>query len=190
MSMLANIVFVMAEGEPHRDDNGQIVTHSWIWPEKAELIYGTISSIIIFALLWKFAGPAIVKGFNARTERIRAELDAAATAQAEASAEAERIRTAKGDIDAERQRLFAEADAQAEALLADGRARLEQEVAELESRASAEVEAMGGRAGDELRAEIARIASEATDRVLAGGLDGDTQQALIESFISTVGASR
>ena len=71
MSLLANIVFVMAEGEPHRDDNGQIVTHSWIWPEKAELIYGTIASIIIFALLWKFAGPAIVKGFNARTERIQ-----------------------------------------------------------------------------------------------------------------------
>jgi F-type H+-transporting ATPase subunit b len=190
MSLLANIMFVMAEGEPHRDSNGQIVTHSWIWPEKAELIYGTISSIIIFALLWKFAGPAIVKGFRARTERIRDELDAAAKAQADAAAEAERIRTAKGDIDAERQRLFAEAEAQAEALLVDGRARLEQEVAELEARSETELAAVGSRAGDELRSEIARIASEATDRVVADGLDHDTQQRLIESFISTVGASR
>ena len=31
-------------------------------PSEAELIYGTIASLIIFALLWKFAGPAIEEG--------------------------------------------------------------------------------------------------------------------------------
>jgi len=189
MNLLANIIFVMAEEGPHLDDNGQIVTHHWLLPERSELIYGTISSIIIFALLFKFAGPAIVKGFNGRSERIRAELDGAATAHAEAIAEADSIRTAKGDIDAERQRLFAEADAQAESLLVEGRARLEQEVTELEQRATAELAAASTRVGDELRAEIARIAAEATENVVRGGLDGDTQQSLIESFISTVGAS-
>ncbi len=189
MSLLTNIILVMAEEGPHRDDNGQIVTHHWLWPERSELIYGTVSSILIFALLYKFAGPAIVKGFTARTERIRVELDASATAQAEANAEAASIRTAKGDIDAERQRLFAEADAQAEALLVEGRAQLEIDVADLEQRADNELVAAGSRVGDELRAEIARIASEATDNVVAVGLDSATQQALIESFISTVGAS-
>ena len=83
----------------------------WLWPEQAELIYGSISSLLIFGLLWKFAGPAIKKAMSDRTERIQNELDESATAKTEAEAEAADIRQAAGDIDGERQRLFAEADA-------------------------------------------------------------------------------
>ncbi|MDA3038395.1 MAG: hypothetical protein O3C27_02495 [Actinomycetota bacterium] len=189
MIALLNTLILAAEGEPHRDDNGQVVTHSWILPEAAELIYGTISSIIIFALLYKFAGPAIKKGFNDRTARIQQELDATSQAQADATAEAATIMQAKGDIDAERQRMLDAADAQGEMLLAEGRVRLDQEIAELEARAASEVESGASRAGDELRAEITRTAAMATERILAGGIDPDAQQALIEGFISKVGAS-
>ena len=161
----------------------------WLFPADAELIYGTISSLLIFGVLWKFAGPPIRKAMADRTERIQNELDESATAKAEAEAEAAQIRQAAGDIDAERQRLFADADAQAEQLLADGRARLETEVAELEARADADIASAAGRAGDELRAEISRLASVATDQVMAGGLDANAQQQLIESFIQKVGAS-
>ena len=48
---------------------------------------------------------------------------------------------------------------------------------------------MGSRAGDELRAEIARLSHAAVDHVVKGSLDDSTQQELIESFISRVGAS-
>jgi F-type H+-transporting ATPase subunit b len=182
-------IFVAAEGEPYRDDNGQIITHHWLWPEQAELIYGTISSILIFGLLYKFAAPAIKKGFAGRTERIQAELDASASAIAEANEEAAQIRLAKGDIDSERQRLFAEADVSAEARLVDGRARLEQEVAELEARAAAELASSGDRANDELRAEIAAAAMAATEVVIAESFDPATHHDLIEGFIQKVGSS-
>lgn len=189
MKTLSLLAAVADEG-PHRDENGQIVTHSWIWPEQAELIYGTIASLLIFALLWKFAGPAIKQGFTGRTARIQAELDASATALAEAETEAAEIRQARGDIDAERQRLFAEADEQAEGVLADGRSRLEAEVADLEARAETEIESASGRVNDELRGEITRIANTATERLLAdGAIAESTKQDLIEAFISRVGAS-
>jgi len=161
----------------------------WLLPADAELIYGTVSSLLIFGLLWKFAGPAIKKAMADRTDRIQSELDESAAAKADAEAEAAQIRQAAGDIDAERQRLFAEADAHAEQLLADGRERLETEIAELEARADADIAATAGRAGDELRAEISRLASAATDQLVAGGLDDATQQELIEGFIQKVGAS-
>lgn len=178
-------MFIAAEGkllDPARSP-------SWIWPEKAELIYGTLASLIVFGALYKFAGPAIKKAMAARTEGIQNELDASAAAKAEAEAEAANIRKAAGDIDAERQRLFADADAQAELILTEGRARLEAEVTELQNRAASDVALSGSRAGDELRAEISRISLAATDQVLAGGLDAATQQDLIEAFISKVGAS-
>ena len=145
---------------------------------------------MIFGLLWKFAGPAIKKAMSDRTERIQNELDASATAKTEAEAEAADIRQAAGDIDGERQRLFAEADAQAAALLVDGRESLEHEVAGLHTRADADIASAGGRANDELRAEISRLSNAATERLLAtGAIDAATQQDLIEGFISKVGAS-
>lgn len=183
-----NLITILAadSGEPI-DDARSINT---FLPADAELIYGTIASLAIFYLLFRYAGPPIKKAMAERTERIQNELDESAEAKSDAEAEAAQIRQAAGDIDAERQRLFAEADTQAEAVLTEGRARLDQEVAELEARADADIAAAGGRVNDELRSEISRLANVATDRVLADGAIGDaTQQELIESFIARVGAS-
>jgi F-type H+-transporting ATPase subunit b len=158
------------------------------WAADAELIWGTIASLIIIGALFKFAGPVVKKAMAARTAGIEQELDESAQDQTSALAEASDIRQAAGDIDAERQRLIAEADAQAEALLIEGRARLETEVAELNARADADIVSASGRVSDEMRAEIARLANAATERTLAAGvIDAGLQQQLIEAFIQNVG---
>ena len=180
---------VGADGHDIPFDDKGYTTINPILPPKWELIIGSAASIIIFALLYKFAWPLIKKSFADRTARIQKELDDAAAAKAAAENEAARIRQAKGDIESERSRLYAEADTQAEALLADGRARLDAEVAELEARADADVAAAAGRGSDELRVEIARHAGVAVDRIVAGTLDAAAQQDLIEGFIARVGAS-
>jgi F-type H+-transporting ATPase subunit b len=153
------------------------------------MLFGIPASVLVFFLLWKFAGPAVKKGMAARTAKIQAELDSGEADRAAAEAEAAQIRQAKGDIAAERDRLLAEADVQAAALLEDGRARLTQEIAELEARAEAELAAAAGRWADELRAEIARLSIAAVDHLVSVTLDDATQQELIENFIATVGAS-
>jgi F-type H+-transporting ATPase subunit b len=184
MNLQLGILVAAEDIDPARSPNPII-------PEAAELIYGSIASIIIFALLWKFAGPAIKKAMADRTARIENELEESAEAKATAEAEAAEIRQAAGDIDAERQRLFAEADAEAAALLEQGRVRLDEEIAEMEARADADIAATAGRAGEELHQEISRLAAAATDQVLAGGVvDDATQQQMIENFIQKVGASR
>jgi F-type H+-transporting ATPase subunit b len=181
--------FVGAE-EIVTDSDGNVVTHHWLFPELAEIIFGGLASIIVFAVIYWKAGPAIKKSFNARTERIQKELDGAAADKAAAATEAQGIRQAKGDIAAERARIMAEAKAQAESILAEGRTRLVTEVEELEARSAAEIEASRGRVGDELRAEISRLSSAAVDHVVSGSLDDATQQELIENFIARVGAAQ
>lgn len=165
-------------------------THHWLLPETAEIIYGGLASVLVFALLIKFAGPALKKGLAARTERIQKDIDAAAAAKNAAESESARIRTALGDINAERTRLLAEADAQAATLLSEGRARITAEVADLEAKAEADIAASAARSGDELRAEISRLSSVAAERAIVATLDAKTQQDLIENFISNVGAAR
>lgn len=161
---------------------------SWILPEKAEYIYGGLSSIIIFTLLWKFAGPQIKKGLAARTERIQKELDSSSSARKDAEAEAARIRSALGDISAERARILAEADAQAAALLTEGRVRIEVEMRDLQAKAESDIATATARSSDELRAEIARLSSIAAESAVTSALDDGIKQSLVEDFISKVGA--
>ncbi|MBI5089769.1 MAG: hypothetical protein HZB15_13180 [Actinobacteria bacterium] len=164
-------------------------TPSKFWPESYEMWFGVPASLIIFGLLFKFAGPMAKKAFAARTTKIQGELDAAEADRSAADTEAAQIRTAKGDIEGERARILADAEAQAAAIREDGAARIAAEVAELEARADADIVAASGRADAELRAEIARLSSAAVDHVVTGSLDAATQQELIENFIQRVGAS-
>lgn len=177
-------------GEEYGTDSKGVTTHSAWWPETAEIVYGTIATVLVVGLIVKFGGPAVKKAMAARTERIQKELDAAAADKAAAATEAEQIRRAKGDIEAERARILGEAQEQAAVLLRDGRARLAAEVEDLEAKTSADIAASGSRASDELRAEISRLSMAAVDHVVTGTLDDATHQELIESFISRVGAAR
>lgn len=161
---------------------------SWILPERAEYVYGGLASLIIFSLLWKFAGPQIQKAMAARTERIQKELDSSADARRNAEDEATRIRSALGDIESERARILAEADAQAAKLLQEGRARIEVEMRDMQTKAEADIAAATSRSSDELRSEIARLSSVAAERAVSSALDDGTKQGLIEDFISKVGA--
>lgn len=181
--MIGYLVALLAAKDP-------TVSPHWLLPKTAEIIYGGLASLIVFGLLYKFAGPAAKKGFAARTARIQKELDNAAQARSTSESDASDIRTALGDIDAERARLLAEADAQAEALIVDGRGRIAIEVADLETKAAADLVAARSRGADELRAEIALLAMLATPAVVQATLTDQTKQELIEAFISSVGASR
>lgn len=181
--MKIRIISLLASEDP-------TVTHNWLLPETAEIIYGGLSSLLVFGLLYKFAGPMAKKAMAARTERIQKELDGAAQARTISESDAAEIRTALGDIDAERVRLLAAADVEATTLIADGRIRIASEVADLEAKAAADLVAARGRGTEELRAEIALLASLAVPAVVQATLTDQAKQELIEAFISSVGASR
>lgn len=185
--MMKTLILLISEAGGEHHDVTQ--TPSKFWPEGYEIVFGSFASLLIFALLLKFAGPTVKRFMAARTAKIQAELDAGEAARATAETEAVQIRTAKGDIATERSRILAEADAQVAAVLEDGRHRIVAEVADLEARSDADIVAAMGRAGDELRSEIARLSSAAVDHVVTGSLDDATHQDLIETFIRRVGAS-
>ena len=54
-------VLVAAETEPHRDDNGQIVTHHWLWPEASELIFGSVWIIQRDRVRSDIEGPVVIE---------------------------------------------------------------------------------------------------------------------------------
>jgi F-type H+-transporting ATPase subunit b len=159
-----------------------------ILPATNEIIWGTISFVILFFALWKFAWPGMKKGMEARTERIRADLDAADAAKADATHLLDDYKAQLADAKNESARIIEEARQTADGLKHDAEQRLQTELAELRARASADVEAAKAQAISDLRAEVATLAIGAAEVVIQKNLDRQTQVQLIENYINQVGA--
>jgi F-type H+-transporting ATPase subunit b len=159
-----------------------------ILPATNEIIWGTISFTILFIALYKLAWPGMKKGMEARTERIRADLDAADAAKADATHLLDDYKAQLADAKNESARIIEEARQTADGLKRDAEQRLQTELAELRARASADVEAAKAQAISDLRAEVATLAIGAAEVVIQKNLDRQTQVQLIENYINQVGA--
>lgn len=176
------IAFLAAEG-------ADVGNGYWLPHDLNEVIWGTIAFVLVFGLIvWK-AGPAIKKALNARPERISGELAAAESVKAEAEAERDRIKEALADSDAEAARIVEAARQSADRLRVDGETRALADAQILRDRAAHDIVSARRQAESDLVGEVSRLALGAAEKVVHNNLDDATQQALIESFISQVGAN-
>jgi F-type H+-transporting ATPase subunit b len=153
-----------------------------------ELWWAIVAFIVIVALLYKLAWPAIAKMMAARTTRIENELGVADAARAEALAEAERLQASVGDAEADAAAIVADAHTSAEQLRVSLRERADQEAVELRQRALADIDAQKAQAIADLQAEVASLARGAAEAVVRHNLDDATQASLIDDYINQVGA--
>ena len=160
-----------------------------ILPAKNELIWGTISFVVLFVLLWKFAWPGLKKGMDTRTERIRDDLAAADTAKSEADQVLDEYRAQLADARNESARIIEEARQQADALRRDQEQRLQSELTGMRERAAADVEAAKAQAVADLRREVTSLAINAAEVIVQRNLDRPTQEQLVENYIAQL-ASR
>ena len=158
-----------------------------ILPATNELIWGAISFFVLFGLLAKFAYPALKKGMEDRTERIRKDLDEAEGAKAEADRIREDYSRQLADAKAEAGRIIEEARQAADSVRRDLTARAETEAQELRQRNAEQLEAERTRIMGELRGQVSALAIELAEKVVEANLDRDAQNRLIESYITQVG---
>jgi F-type H+-transporting ATPase subunit b len=156
-------------------------------PALPELIWGGLAFLIVAVALMKFAFPMIKKGLKAREDQIRGDLEGAETARREAEAEKAQYLAQLAEARSEANRIVEEARAAAEPVRADVLARAEAEAAEIRSRAQDDIALARERAIADLRQQTAELSIELAERIVERNLDRDTQQALVESYISSVG---
>lgn len=161
---------------------------SIILPATNELIWGAISFAAVVFLLYRFAWPGIKKGLDARSERIRDDLEEAERARGEAEGVLEQYTAQLHEARAEASRLIEEGRQTAEQLRRDLEVRAQAEIAEIRQRAAADVEAAKAQAMQDLKGEVASIAVSATEMLVKRNLDRDTQVRLVEDYISQVAA--
>jgi F-type H+-transporting ATPase subunit b len=161
-----------------------------ILPATDELLWGAVSFAALFFLLRKFAYPTIKQGMQARTERIRNDLQAAESSRSEAEGVLAEYRAQLNDAKAEAGRIIEEARQAADALKRDQEARLQSELADLRTRAVADIDAAKAQAMADLRGEVAQLAIGAAETVVQRNLDAETQTQLVEDYINQVAAQR
>ena len=153
---------------------------NWIPGDPNELYWGSAAFLIIAVVFVMKGVPAIKAAMKATSAKVEGEL---------AEAELEALTSSLGDAGAEAEAIIADAREQATRLEADLIARAENDVAEAKERARIEVAAQRDQALADLRAAVAEQARVAADAVVRDNLDDATQSALIDDYISSVGAS-
>lgn len=148
-----------------------------------------ISFAILLALLVKFAFPPVAGMLQKRSEKIRADLEAAETARREAEAlDAER-RAALENARAEGQRIIEDARATGQALREEAVRAAQQEANAIKEQADRQLEAERARLVLELRTELSATAVELAGRILAKELSGDEVDPLVQQFLQESGWS-
>jgi F-type H+-transporting ATPase subunit b len=169
------------------DTEGCVESPSPIMPATNELIYGGLAFLVLLVVLWKFGVPAASKMMTARTEKIRADLDAAETAKTEAEIVLAEYQRQLAEAKAESARIVEEARVQADQVAKDIKARAEAEANELRQRNAEQVGAERDRVLGELQGQVASLAIDFAEKVVESSLDRETNTRLIENYIASVG---
>ena len=173
--------------ETFEDDlEGCVEAPSPILPELDEIIWGGLAFVILFAFMWWKGFPAVKRAMDARSEKIRADLDAADTAKADALRTKSEYEAQLADAKTAAAAIIDEARGQADQLRQDLQTRAEADIAEQRARAAADIESSRRQAIDDLRTEVAAIAVGAAERVVGASLDADVHRSLIDGYINEV----
>jgi F-type H+-transporting ATPase subunit b len=161
-----------------------------ILPSTNELVWGSLSFIVLFVLLAKVAYPGIKKMMDERAEKIRSSLEEAEETRTQAEQILSEYQRQLADAKNEAARIIEESRQAADRLRTDLRQQAETEVAELRQRAQEDINAQVTRAMADLHAKVAELAIELAEKVVERNLDRDTNLALIESYINEVSSQR
>ncbi len=173
--------------EKFEDDlEGCVEAPSPIIPEVDEIIWGGLAFVILFAFMWWKGFPAVKRAMDARSEKIRADLDAADSAKADAMRTKSEYDAQLADAKTAAAAIIDEARAQADQLRQDLQTRAEADIADQRARAAADIESSRRQAIDDLRGEVASIAVGAAERVVGASLDADVHRALVDAYIDEV----
>jgi len=158
-----------------------------IIPAMDEVIWGTLSFLILFAVMAKFAYPALKKAMDARSEKIQGDLDAADSARSEAESLRAGYDAKLAEAQAEAARIIEAARSDAEQVRQDRIAAIEPEIAEKRAQAEADIEAAKDRALADLRAQVTSLAVGAAEQIVRSSLDEAAHARLVDDYIESVG---
>jgi F-type H+-transporting ATPase subunit b len=145
-----------------------------------------IAAIVFVAVVWKRARQTLIGSLDARSARIREELETARNLREEAERTLDEYRTKQREAAAEAEAILAHARAEAERVAAQATRDLEQALARRRQLAEERIAQEQQRVVAEIRALAVDLAVAAARRVIAGEIDETRGAALIDAEIAAL----
>jgi F-type H+-transporting ATPase subunit b len=150
------------------------------------IIWQIIVFLLVLGLLWKFAFPHILGAVEAREQRIRELLEAAARDREEAQALLAQQRTELEKTRASTQEVLAETRASGERMREEMLAETRREQQAMLDRTRRDIETQVERALDEVRADAVEIALATAQKLIRRNLDTEENRRLVREFMADV----
>ena len=173
--------------ESEKDLETCLEAPSPIIPELNEIIWGGGAFLVLLAAMVKWGFPLVRNTMEARTERIRNDLQAAQASRVEAENTQKQLAAELAESKANAAKLVEQARQEALVLSANMQVKAEADITEMRQRAAGEIEAARSRALADLQADVAEIVVGAAGRVVERNLDVNSHRQLIDEYIASVG---
>lgn len=177
--MLLTMTILAVEAGEQAEDGGINLL-----PDTAELIWGLVAFLLLFAILSKFAFPKMNTMLEERAALIQGRIEEAEATQQDA----ERLRREYADqlADARNEagRIIEEARGQAERLRADIVAKAEEEAAQIVQRSREDIAAERARLVQSLRGQVATLSVDLAGRIVQRELDESAHRDLVDQYIN------
>lgn len=166
-------VLAAAEGDP------ELLGFNWM-----EAAFNLLLFIILLALLSKFAWPHILKGLEAREEKIRHDITSAEKANRDAQQTLEQYKQQLAEAHAEARTLVDQARSDGEALRGRMLGDAEKEIARLKQRATDDIQQARQQALQELHSHTAELAVAVAEKILQRQIDASDNRRLVEQSLA------
>ncbi|MER3521585.1 MAG: ATP synthase F0 subunit B [Acidimicrobiia bacterium] len=157
-------------------------------PHTEELIWGTISFLVLLGVLLKIAFPAAKKALQQREDKIRTDLEKAEEARQAADSLLDEYRSRIAKAREEANTILEEARKTAEGLRKEILAKAEAQANEIVQRARVEAENERRQAMADVYREAGKVAVELAEKIVGEVIDSDLQRRLVEQYIRDVEA--
>ncbi len=156
-------------------------------PKMSEFIPALIAFLVIWAVLAKFAWPAVTGMLDKRQETIKNNLDEAEAARIEAQRSLEEYKKQLADARRESAAIIDDARRAAEQVKADITAQAQTQADEMIAKAKKSIEKEKLAAIADLQSSVADISVAVAGRFIGEGLSDGDQRKLIEKYVAEAG---
>ena len=145
---------------------------------------------IFVILVWKKAGAALREMLDARSDKIRTELEEAEALRQEAKAQLDSFKGLKKEAEEEAKNIIANANLAAKRIRENAAAKAEENIARREAQAAEKIKASEAAMVGEIKAKTAHLAAEAARQIITDKLDEKTALQLIDQSVEQIAAHK
>ena len=165
-------------------------SHNPLIPSVPDLLWGTVSFVVILWFFWKYALPRIQSVLDDRSEQIAGGIKKAEAAQADAAQALEEYNAQLSDARGEANRIRSQARQDAERIAADVQAKAKVEAERIVQQASAQTETDRAAAFRDLKGEIGLLSLDLASQIVGASLNDDRRsKEVVDQFIAKLGDS-